>query len=104
MQNEVQVKGWVTQEELIDSLRSAALFIYLSRYEGFGFPPLHAMASGTPVIASNCTSIPEVLSDVGFMYDPDDQDGVARGIAGILNDQVLWQQPSRRWYCQVKKI
>jgi len=94
LENEVEIKGWVTQQELIDHLRSAALFIYLSRYEGFGFPPLHAMASGTPVIASNCTSIPEVLGDVGFMYDPDDHDGVASGIVNILNNQALWQLQS----------
>lgn len=94
LQNEVEIIGWVTQKELIDYLRSAALFIYLSRYEGFGFPPLHAMACGTPVIASNCTSIPEVLGDVGFKYDPDDHAGVAAGVEKILNDQTLWQQQS----------
>lgn len=94
LQNEVEIHGWVTQNELIDNLRSAALFVYLSRHEGFGFPPLHAMASGTPVIASNCTSIPEVLGDVGFMYDPDDSDGIAGGIEKVLSDHALWQQQS----------
>jgi len=104
LENEVEIKGWVTQQELIDHLRSAALFVYLSRYEGFGFPPLHAMASGTPVIASNCTSIPEVLGDVGFKYDPEDHDGVARGIEDVLNDQALWQQQSVAGIARSKKF
>lgn len=94
LENDVEIKGWVSQQELVGHLRTAALFIYLSRYEGFGFPPLHAMASGTPVIASNCTSIPEVLGDVGFKYDPDDHDGVARGIEKVLNNHSLWNQQS----------
>lgn len=94
LQNEVEIIGWVTQDQLVNYLRSAALFIYFSRYEGFGFPPLHAMASGTPVIASNCTSIPEVLGDVGFKYSPDDHNGAARGIQQILNDPSLWHQQS----------
>lgn len=94
LQAEVEVKGWVTQQELIEFLRSAALFVYLSRYEGFGFPPLHAMASGTPVVASNCTSIPEVLGNVGFKFDPDDHDAIARGIETVLSDCDLWQRQS----------
>jgi glycosyltransferase involved in cell wall biosynthesis len=94
LQNEVDIRGWVTQTELINYLRSAKLFIYLSRYEGFGFPPLHAMALGTPVIASNCSSIPEVLGDTGLKFDPDDYSAIASGIEKVINDNVLWQQQS----------
>jgi glycosyltransferase involved in cell wall biosynthesis len=88
--NEVQVSGWVSQETLICELRSAALFLYVSRYEGFGFPPLHAMASGTPVVASNVTSIPEVLGEVGLKCSPDDHTGIADGIVSLLTNEQNW--------------
>lgn len=92
LEGSVDVHGWVTQAELIGFLRSAALFLYLSRYEGFGFPPLHAMACGTPVISSNCSSIPEVLGDVGLTFNPDDHEEIARGITKILTDEVAWNE------------
>ena len=104
LEDEVEIMGWVTQSEMIENFRSAAIFIYLSRYEGFGFPPLHAMASGTPVIASNCTSIPEVLGDVGFTFNPDDHDGVANGIEQVLNNPVLWQTQSSLGLVRAKKF
>lgn len=104
LQDEVELKGWVTQSELIACMREAALFIYLSRYEGFGFPPLHAMASGTPVIASYSTSIPEVLGGAGFKFDPDDHDGVANGIEMVLKDCALWQQQSEAGLARVKSF
>lgn len=85
----VEVRGWVSQSELIQYMRNASLFLYLSRYEGFGFPLLHAMASGIPIISSNKSSIPEVLGDVGFQFEPDDYLGVARGIERILSDRRL---------------
>jgi len=88
--DEVEVVGWVSQEVLVQELRAAALFLYLSRYEGFGFPPLHAMASGTPVVVSNVTSIPEVVGDVGLKYCPDDHDGIASGMERVLCDEQLW--------------
>jgi len=94
--NEVELKGWVSQEEMVSCMNQAALFLYLSRYEGFGFPLLHAMASGTPVISSNCTSIPEVLGDVGLKFDPDDYCGIAHGIETILNDREEWAHQSMK--------
>ena len=94
LRDQVEIKGWVTREELIDHMRSAALFIYLSRYEGFGFPPLHAMASGTPVVASNRTSIPEILDNVGYKFDPADHEGVAKEIVTLLSDAALWKEQS----------
>jgi glycosyltransferase involved in cell wall biosynthesis len=92
LEDSVEVHGWITQNELVDSLRNAALFLYLSRYEGFGFPPLQAMASGTPVISTNRSSIPEVLGEVGLKYTPDDHDGIARGITEILTDESAWNE------------
>jgi O-antigen biosynthesis alpha-1,3-rhamnosyltransferase len=64
--------------------RGAAALVYPSRYEGFGLPLLEAMASGTPVIASNAASIPEVTGDAGVLLDPDDENGWARAIQSVL--------------------
>lgn len=94
MQDEVEVQGWVTEDEMVRYLQGAAVFLYLSRHEGFGFPPLHAMASGTPVVASNCTSIPEVLGGVGLTYAPDDYEGIASGIVKLLVDSAVWKRES----------
>jgi glycosyltransferase involved in cell wall biosynthesis len=94
LNGEVEINGWVSEQELIDHMRSARLFLYLSRFEGFGFPPLHAMASGTPVVSSNCTSIPEVMGDVGMKFSPDDYEMIARGIETMLADDDCWHRQS----------
>ena len=91
----VDVRGWISQEEMVQSFRQAALFLFPSRYEGFGFPPLQAMACGTPVVSTNRSSIPEVLGPVGFQYDPDDHAGMAQSIERVLSDPVLWAEQSR---------
>jgi glycosyltransferase involved in cell wall biosynthesis len=92
--NEVEIKGWVSKEELIQYFQNATLFLYLSRYEGFGFPLLQAMGSGIPVISTNRSSIPEVLGDVGLQYDPDDHKGIAEGIEKMLSNKSLRDKQS----------
>jgi len=73
----VRLLGWV-EEELKPALyRAAALFVFPSRYEGFGLPPLEALASGTPTCCSNATSLPEVVADAALLFDPDDEAGLA---------------------------
>jgi glycosyltransferase involved in cell wall biosynthesis len=66
---------------------SASLFVFPSRYEGFGLPPLEAMACGLPVIAANNSSIPEVLGDAAQYIDSEDPAAIAAGIAHILTDR-----------------
>ncbi|MCK4820836.1 glycosyltransferase family 4 protein, partial [bacterium] len=94
LNDEVEIKGWVTQKELIDNFRNAVIFLCLSRYEGFGFPLLQAMATGTPVISTNRASLPEVLEDVGFQFNPDDYQGIANAIAKLLQDRCMWDMQS----------
>jgi glycosyltransferase involved in cell wall biosynthesis len=62
--------------------------VYPSLYEGFGLPLIEAMACGTPVIASNVASMPEVLGDAGLLIDPTHGDAWTRAIADLLNDSA----------------
>jgi len=66
----VHLLGYLSLAELAALVRSASVFLFPSLYEGFGVPPLEAMLCGTPVVASNCTSIPEVLGDAAILLNP----------------------------------
>lgn len=81
--------GFVPDEELPFLFDGAALFAYLSLLEGFGRPPLEAMACGVPVVASNSTAIPEVVGDAGITVSPTDIDGIAMALKRILANEVL---------------
>ena len=76
----VERRGLVSVDELTELYRTAAALVYPSLYEGFGLPPLEAMASGCPVAASREGSIPEVCGDAAVLFDPRDPDAIARGI------------------------
>ena len=71
-ENQVIFKGYVPYEDLPALYSGADVFIFPSLYKGFGFPPLEAMACGTPVIASNNSSLPEVLGENALYVDPYD--------------------------------
>ena len=79
--------GVVEDERLQTLYRAATALVYPSLYEGFGLPVLEAMASGTPVIASNAASIPEVLGDAGLLLPPDNVDGWVQAILRVINDE-----------------
>jgi glycosyltransferase involved in cell wall biosynthesis len=67
----------------------ASLFVFPSLYEGFGLPPLEAMACGCPVVVSNVASLPEVCGDAGFYVDPTDVSAIAEAMARVLEDTEL---------------
>ena len=89
LQNDVIFTGYVPDEDLPALYNVADLFVYPSLYEGFGLPPLEAMACGTPVITSNTSSLPEVVGDAGIMVDPYDVDGLADAMYEVLTDEGL---------------
>ncbi len=81
--------GRVPQEELVAIYNAADLFVYPSLYEGFGLPPLEAMACGVPVIVSNVSSLPEVVGADALTVDPLGVDALATAMARVLNDVDL---------------
>ena len=88
--------GWLTDGELVDLYRGASVFLDPTLYEGFGYGVLEAMACGVPVVASNTTSIPEVVADAGILCDPNDVDGLALSIHRVLDDPQLADDLRRR--------
>jgi len=83
---------------------SAALLAYPSFYEGFGFPPLEAMACGCPVVTSNTSSLPEVVGEAGIMVDPNDIDSLAGAMRHVLTDAKLRDSMIRKGLKQAKKF
>jgi len=81
--------GRVSDDELRDLYHRASAFLDPTLYEGFGYGVLEAMACGLPVVASNTTSIPEVVGDAGFLCDPHDVDGLAAALRRVLDDSAL---------------
>ena len=85
----VRFLGFVPFETLRYFYEAATAFVFVSRYEGFGLPPLEAMACGTPVVASNVSSLPEVLGDAAVQVNPANVFEIARGITEVLLDESL---------------
>jgi glycosyltransferase involved in cell wall biosynthesis len=81
--------GKVPFEEIADLYARADLLVYASFLEGFGFPPLEAMATGTPVVASNASCLPEVLDDAALLVDPNDDAGFAAAVESVLTSPDL---------------
>jgi glycosyltransferase involved in cell wall biosynthesis len=76
--------GHLARPDLVDTVRAATLFVYPSFYEGFGLPPLEAMASGVPPVVARRSSLPEVVGDAGFYFDPDDADDLVLVLHRLL--------------------
>lgn len=89
VESDVIVLDYVPDGELPDLYGAAEALVYPSLYEGFGFPPLEAMACGTPVIASTAPAIPEVVGDAALLCDPRDAEGFAEAMLRIRDDAAL---------------
>jgi glycosyltransferase involved in cell wall biosynthesis len=88
----IKYVGYVTDNELKALYQHAACFVYPSFYEGFGLPPLEAMACGCPVIVSNTSSLPEVCGDAALYCDPHDPSDIAEKIRLVIHDSNLREQ------------
>jgi glycosyltransferase involved in cell wall biosynthesis len=86
----VVVRGLVPADELVSLYRRAAALVFPSLYEGFGAPPLEAMACGCPVACSTAGSLPEVVGDAAHNFDPRSVEDMAAAIANVLDRPFVW--------------
>jgi glycosyltransferase involved in cell wall biosynthesis len=92
----VRSLGRVDDDRLVRLFQGARVFAYPSVYEGFGLPPLEAMACGVPTVVSSASSLPEVVGDAGVQVDPHDAEGLASALKKILDDPARAADLSRR--------
>jgi glycosyltransferase involved in cell wall biosynthesis len=85
----VRFFGFVADQTLAILYRLAGVFVFPSLYEGFGLPPLEAMASGTPVVTSNVSSLPEVVGDAALLIDPYEPEAIAHAMRRVLTEPAL---------------
>lgn len=102
--NKIIRAGYVDDEDLSNLYSHSLCSVYLSKYEGFGLPALEAMSCGTPLIASNVTSIPEVVGDGGMLIDPDDDLALQDAFEKIYFDSSFATELSLRGIEQAKKF
>ncbi|NLT41361.1 MAG: glycosyltransferase family 4 protein [Anaerolineae bacterium] len=96
LQDLVRFLGRVSDEDLVALYNGASVLAYPSHYEGFGLPPLEAMACGTPVIVSNTSALPEVVGDAGLLVTPEDDEGLTVALLRVLSDPELRDALIRR--------
>lgn len=104
LEKDIIFTGYAAEEEIPLLLNGAIAFIFPSLYEGFGIPPLEAMACGTPVIVSNRASLPEVVGNAGILVDPTDVVGIAQNMWELYNNNELRDRYREKGLVQAKKF
>jgi glycosyltransferase involved in cell wall biosynthesis len=104
VQNDVRFLGFVPIEVLRIFYDVAKVFVFPSLYEGFGLPPLEAMAHGTPVVTSNTSSLPEVAGNAALLVNPENVFEIRRGLHRALLDPVLRARMKQRGYEQAQRF
>lgn len=84
---DVEFKGYISDRQLAELFGSSRALVYPSFYEGFGFPPLEAMAAGTPVVTSGTSSLPEVVGDAALLVNPHSEHDIAEKLALALDSE-----------------
>ena len=102
--NDVRFMGFVPIEMLRVFYDAAKIFVFPSLYEGFGLPPLEAMAHGTPVVTSNTSSLPEVVNNAAVLVNPENVFEIMRALHRVLLDQPLREKLKQRGYEQVQRF
>ena len=102
--DDVIFTGYVDAEDAPLLIKGAMVFLFPSIYEGFGMPPLEAMACGTPVLTSNISSLPEVVGDAGILVDPFSIESIQNGMEMLINDNKLRMELSYRGIQRSKRF
>lgn len=95
--------GYVPDSQLEALFSQAVCYVFPSLYEGFGLPPLEAMAKGCPVVSSNRSSLPEVLGSAAVYFNPENEQEMQQQIETVINNQNLREQLIKEGYQQIKK-
>lgn len=104
IEKNVVLPGFVPEEELPVFFKGCELFVFPSFYEGFGLPPLEAMASGCPVVASNTSCMPEILGDAAEFFDPYNHEDIARAMESVLRNRARAMELRTKGLEHVKKF
>ena len=104
VQNDVRFLGFIPIEVLRIFYDAAKIFVFPSLYEGFGLPPLEAMAHGTPVVTSNVSSLPEVVGNAAVLVNPENVFEIMRALHRVLMDQALRDRMKERGYRQATRF
>ena len=99
----VLITKFVSEKELDSLYKNASLYVFPSLSEGFGLPPLEAMARGLPVVSSNATCLLEILGDAALYFNPLDIDDMAKKIRKALLDKNLRKKLIKKGFEQIKK-
>lgn len=102
--NRIEWRGFQSGQDLVRLYRGAVAYVDPSLYEGFGLQAAEALACGTPVIASNRTSLPEVVGDGGILLDPDDVHGFASAMRRVVEDRALAEELGARAVAQAARF
>jgi glycosyltransferase involved in cell wall biosynthesis len=102
--DQIHFTGYVPDDDLPLLYNMSSLFVYPSLYEGFGLPVLEAMQSGTPVITSDRTSIPEVVDNAGVTLDPNDRDAIANAIQRLWTNEEVREEYRERGLRQAENF
>lgn len=104
LKGNIILPGYVEDSKLPDYYSNASVFVYPSLYEGFGLPPLEAMACGVPVITSNISSLPEVVAKAGLLVNPYQEEQISKGIRTILSSPGLQKKMVQKGKIQAHKF
>lgn len=96
--------GFIKKEELVSLYKNAAALVFPSFYEGFGIPPLEAMACGCPVVSSNAASLPEVCNDAVLYINPHDVNDITEKLSEIISDKILSEKLIKKGEENIKRF